>query len=66
MKTLLLASFLAFSVHLVTSAAATLPASLEHALARHDPFALADTTLPRLPQLDAAQRGALAERLSGW
>ena len=66
MKTILPAFLFALSVNLVTAAPATLPASLERALARHDPFALADTTLPRLSQLDAAQRGALAGRLSSW
>lgn len=43
-----------------------LPTSLERALARRDPFALADTTLPRLSQLDAARRAVIAQRLATW
>ena len=43
-----------------------LPAALERALERHDPAVLADTTLPRLADLDAIERGALADRLASW
>jgi len=39
---------------------------LERALGRHDPVALADAGLPRLAQLDAADRAKLAARLASW
>lgn len=61
------ASVLVAAASLVTGAAGgPLPESLEHALARHDPLALADTTLPRLSQLDSLQRAAIARRLATW
>ena len=43
-----------------------LPQVLERALDRKDPLALADTTLPRLADLDSVQRARVAERLAGW
>lgn len=43
-----------------------IPEALEHALNRKDPLAFADTTLPRLADLDAAQRAAIAESLVTW
>ena len=45
---------------------ASLPEPLVHALDRRDPLALADTTLPRVSDLDPAQRAALAESLATW
>ena len=44
----------------------SLPRRLEQALALNDPLALADTTLPRLAELDSAQRALLGDRLSSW
>jgi hypothetical protein len=44
----------------------SLPPRLEDALNRKDPLALADTTLPRLAQLDSAQRAVLADRMGSW
>jgi len=44
----------------------SLPPRLEDALNRKDPLALADTTLPRLAQLDSAQRAVLAGRMGSW
>ena len=58
--------WLAIAVTLVGTSGGTVPSSLEHALARHDPLALADTTLPRLSQLDSLQRSAIAQRLATW
>jgi hypothetical protein len=43
-----------------------LPTPLVRELSRNDPLALADTTLPRLADLDSAQRQDLARRLAGW
>lgn len=43
-----------------------LPATLERALDRNDPVALADTTLPRVAALDSVGRVRLLERLSHW
>ena len=40
--------------------------ALDRALERRDPVALADTTLPRLADLDASARAELAERLEKW
>src|SRR5262245_30977577 len=44
----------------------TVPESLENALRRDDPLALADTTLPRLASLDSTQRSLVAERIASW
>ena len=40
--------------------------ALSNALDRNDPVALADSTLPRLAELDSTQRAAIAERIAGW
>jgi hypothetical protein len=45
---------------------AGLPVPLAKALELHDPLALADTTLPRLFQLDDAQRAEVASRMADW
>ena len=45
---------------------APLPLALARALDRADPEALADTTLPRLSDLDPRQRRAVAERIESW
>jgi len=58
--------WLALAAGLVGTSQATLPSSLEHALARRDPYALADTTLPRLSQLDSLERAAFAQHIAGW
>ena len=45
------------------------PVALEglwRAVSRKDPVVLADTTLPRLAELDSTQRAALADRIAGW
>lgn len=47
-------------------AGAPLPPALQRALARHEPSALADTTLPRLAALDSVSRAAVAESLASW
>jgi hypothetical protein len=44
----------------------TIPEALERALAGKDPLAFADTTLPRLADLDGVQRAAIAESLATW
>jgi hypothetical protein len=44
----------------------SLPSSLVRALSRKDPFALADTTLPRLSDLDEQGRAQVAEQLASW
>src|SRR5678816_2088158 len=44
----------------------TIPPALARALDRRDPWALADTTLPRLAALDSMQRAAVAERIANW
>jgi hypothetical protein len=49
-----------------TPRAGSSPAALGQALDHHDPAALADTTLPRLASLDAAERETLAARLASW
>ncbi len=49
-----------------SSPSAALPEALDRALERHDPLALADTTLPRLADLNREQRTQLAERLASW
>src|SRR5690242_12602800 len=46
--------------------ASALPQALERALDRKDPLALADSTLPRLADLDSVQRVRVAERMAGW
>jgi len=46
--------------------AAPLPPPLMRALERGDPWALADTTLPRLATLDSVQRAELAGRIAAW
>jgi hypothetical protein len=50
----------------VAAAHASFTATLDRALDRRDPVALADTTLPRLAALDAAGRARLAARLASW
>jgi hypothetical protein len=40
--------------------------ALWRALERKDPVSLADTTLPRLADLDSTQRATLAGRIAGW
>lgn len=40
--------------------------ALWHALDRRDPVVLADTMLPRLAELDSAQRAAIADRIADW
>jgi hypothetical protein len=45
---------------------AALPLPLAKALARRDPLVLADTTLPRLFQLDDARRAEVASRMADW
>jgi len=45
---------------------ASLPSSLLRALDRKNPSALADTTLPRLADLDQPQRTEVAERIANW
>lgn len=47
-------------------ASAALAPVLQRALARHEPSALADTTLPRLAALDPVSRAAVAESLASW
>src|SRR5207249_9295342 len=47
-------------------ATTALPPALERALDRKDPLALADSTLPRLADLDSVQRARVAERMAGW
>ena len=55
------------AVGLAASAASPVgPDALDRALARHDPTALADTTLPRLAALDSTGRAWLASRLASW
>jgi hypothetical protein len=49
-----------------TPAAGSGIAALDRALERHDPLALADTSLPRLAALDSTARAHLAGRLSAW
>lgn len=56
----------AAAVPAVVAAHPVFPAALDRALERHDPPALADTTLPRLAALDATDRARLAARLAGW
>ena len=43
-----------------------IPEALERALDLKDPLALADSTLPRLADLDGAQRAEIAEALATW
>jgi len=43
-----------------------LPPPLTRAIDRGDPYAFADSTLPRLAALDPARRAALAESLATW
>ena len=50
----------------LVASSSLLPATLERALRRHDPAALADTTLPRLASLDASERATMANRLASW
>src|SRR5216110_1515941 len=66
MKTFLPYLVFAISLNVAGAEQETLRASLERAVASHDPFAFADTALPRLSDLEAAQRAALAQRLSKW
>jgi hypothetical protein len=66
MKTFLPYLVFAISLNVASAEQETLRASLERAVASHDPFAFADTTLPRLSDLEATQRAALAQRISKW
>src|SRR5213594_3831620 len=43
-----------------------LPDALVRALDRRDPLALADTTLPRVAELDSAERAAVGAHLARW
>ena len=56
---------LALAAHAAAAPSRLTPA-FDRALARHDPVALADRTLPRLSQLGAADRAKLATRLASW
>ena len=63
---MLIALALIASLAATAASTPTVPPALDRALQRNDPWALADTTLPRLAALDSLGRASVAARIASW